>query len=61
MEDTQLFRLVGKTVTKKIPCDHVDGQSVVYWEDIEQVFPGVQHVMNGEIIVKPMRDPNRKR
>ncbi|KAF9365053.1 hypothetical protein BGX34_011542 [Mortierella sp. NVP85] len=48
MEETQLFRLAGKTATIKIPCDYVDGQNVVYWEDIEQVFPGVQHVVNGE-------------
>ncbi|KAF9362268.1 hypothetical protein BGX34_006493, partial [Mortierella sp. NVP85] len=47
--------------TKKIPCDNVDGHSVVFWEDIEQVFPGVTHVMNGEVVVKLMRDSSRNR
>jgi hypothetical protein len=61
MEETQLFRLAGRTATIKIPCDYVHGQSVVYWEDIEQVFPGVQHVVNGEVIVTLMRDSNRNR
>jgi hypothetical protein len=60
MEGAQPFRLTGST-TVKIPCDHIDGRSVIYWEDIEQVFPGVTHVMNGEAIVKLMRDSNRNR
>ena len=61
MEGTQLFRLTGSTTVKKIPCDHVDGQSVVYWGNIEQVFPGVTYIMNGDIVVKLMRDSNRNR
>jgi hypothetical protein len=59
--ETQLFRLTGKTATKTIPCDDVNGHSVIYWEDIEQVFPGVMHVTSGEVVVKLMRDSNRNR
>jgi hypothetical protein len=60
-EDTQTIRLAGNTTTKKIPCDHVNDISVIYWEDIEQVFPGVMHIMNGEVLVKLLRDSNGNR
>ncbi|KAG0272673.1 hypothetical protein BGZ96_005227, partial [Linnemannia gamsii] len=43
----------------EISCDHIDGHDIVYWEDIESAFPGVQHVKNGTIIVSLMRDSNR--
>jgi len=58
-DDTQLFRLAG--VTEEISCDLVQGQSIIYWEDIVQVFPGVKHVKNGNLSVKMMRDSNRNR
>ncbi|KAG0041945.1 hypothetical protein BGZ89_007147, partial [Linnemannia elongata] len=61
MEDTQSFRLIGNKDIEDIPCDHVAGQYIVYWEDIEQVFPGVKHVKNGKVTVTMMRDPNRLR
>ncbi|KAK3817630.1 MAG: hypothetical protein J3Q66DRAFT_431263 [Benniella sp.] len=61
MEEMQTFRLPGTTAVKKIPCDQVDGQSVIYWEDIEHFFAGVKHVMNGEAFVKLLRDSNRNR
>ncbi|KAF9344467.1 hypothetical protein BGX34_005636 [Mortierella sp. NVP85] len=60
-EDTQTFRLAGNTTTKKIPCDHVNGISVIYWEDIEQGFPGVLHIMNGEVLVTLLRGSNGNR
>ncbi|KAI8358858.1 hypothetical protein B0O80DRAFT_484924 [Mortierella sp. GBAus27b] len=61
MATTQSFRLAGSTDTEEILCNHVDGQSVVYWEDIEQVFPGIKHVKNGRVTVSLMRDSNRNR
>ncbi|KAF9350266.1 hypothetical protein BGX34_001315 [Mortierella sp. NVP85] len=61
MEDTQLFRLAGKTAVEKIPCDHVHGLTIVYWEDIERVFPGAKHIKCDGIIVNLLRDSNRKR
>ncbi|KAG0217148.1 hypothetical protein BGX31_000339 [Mortierella sp. GBA43] len=60
MEDTQLFRLIGTTYTKTIPCKRVDGQSVVLWDDIEQVFSNVQHVENRGVAVNLLRDSNRQ-
>ncbi|KAF9362270.1 hypothetical protein BGX34_006495 [Mortierella sp. NVP85] len=60
-EETQLFRLAGKTAVEKIPFDYVDGNSVIYWEDIEQVFPGVKHVKHKDVAVKLLRDSNRNR
>ncbi|KAF9924208.1 hypothetical protein BGZ65_008466, partial [Modicella reniformis] len=61
MEAIQSFRLIGKTAIEEITCDRVDGQGVIYWEDIEDIFPGVKHVKNGNVIVKFQRDSNRKR
>ncbi|KAG0197359.1 hypothetical protein BGX33_000724, partial [Mortierella sp. NVP41] len=51
MEETQSFRLTGTTKIVKIPIQHVDGQTVVYWKSIEQVFPGVQCVKNGDVAI----------
>jgi hypothetical protein len=58
-DDTQLFRLAG--ATEEIPCDRVHGQSIIYWEDIVQVYPGVKHVKNGNLSVKMLRDSNEVR
>ena len=61
MEEAQSFRWIGKTDIEKITLGHVDGQNVVYWEDIEQVFPGVRYIKNGEVTVSIMRDANQIR
>ncbi|KAF9930089.1 hypothetical protein BGZ67_005993 [Mortierella alpina] len=47
MNEPQSFRLIGRKEIVTIPVQYVDGQSVVSWEIIEQVFPGVQCVKNG--------------
>ncbi|KAK3817666.1 MAG: hypothetical protein J3Q66DRAFT_388177 [Benniella sp.] len=57
----QLFRLTGNTAIEKIPCDHVNGDTIIYWEDIEQVFPGVKQVKNGDTTIKLLRDSNENR
>ncbi len=49
MEETQSFRLMGTTDIVKIPVQHVDGRAVVYWDSIEQIFPGVKGVKNGDV------------
>ncbi|KAF9952951.1 hypothetical protein BGZ72_005794 [Mortierella alpina] len=46
---------------EELPCDQIDGQNIIYWEDIEHAFPGVQKVKNGRVVVKMMRDSNRTR
>ncbi|KAG0313590.1 hypothetical protein BGZ99_008727 [Dissophora globulifera] len=51
MKDAQSFRLAGTTQILKIPIQHVDGQSVVYWDRIEQAFPGVKQVKNGDVAI----------
>ncbi|KAI8597464.1 hypothetical protein EDD21DRAFT_216054 [Dissophora ornata] len=61
MEGHQAFRVAGTTTVRNINIDHIDGQNIIYWEDIEQAFPGVQHVQNGEFVVKLLRDHNRIR
>jgi hypothetical protein len=51
-----VFRLLGTPDTKGITCELVDGENVVFWEDIEQVFPGVTCIANGITVVSLMRD-----
>ncbi|KAG0283453.1 hypothetical protein BGZ96_012183, partial [Linnemannia gamsii] len=51
MKETQSFRLIGTTEVIKIPVQQVDGQNVVYWESIEQVFPGVKCVKNDNVAI----------
>lgn len=58
MEETQSFRLIGTTDIEEIICYYVGEQRVVYWEDIEQVFPNVKHVKNGNVTASLMRDAN---
>ncbi|KAG0050177.1 hypothetical protein BGZ83_005043 [Gryganskiella cystojenkinii] len=62
MQETQLFRIAGTTIDiKSIEVDKVNGQNVIYWEDIEHIYPGVQNVCNGSSVVKLLRDTNRTR
>ncbi|KAF9538172.1 hypothetical protein EC957_007124, partial [Mortierella hygrophila] len=44
---------------EEIPCDLVNGHYVVSWEDIDNVFPGVDRVKNGNVSVNLMKDSNR--
>ncbi|KAF9279704.1 hypothetical protein BGZ88_012603 [Linnemannia elongata] len=61
MDETQSFRIAGTSDVKNIDVDIVNGQSVIYWEDIEQVFPRAGHICNGSSVVKLVRDSNRAR
>ncbi|KAG0058131.1 hypothetical protein BGZ89_001533, partial [Linnemannia elongata] len=55
MEDTQSFHLIESTDTVEITLHHVDGQNIVYWEDIERIFPRVKRVCNGSSVIKFLR------
>ncbi|CAO3568753.1 unnamed protein product [Mortierella alpina] len=50
-DQSQPFRVVGTTQVLKIPIQHIDGQKVVYWESIEQVFPGVKCVKKADVAI----------
>ncbi|KAI8604594.1 hypothetical protein EDD21DRAFT_411928 [Dissophora ornata] len=56
MADTQSFRLIGQLDIEKIPLSNINGQNIVYWSDIQQIFPGVKHLKNGDVAVTMMRD-----
>ncbi|KAG0222217.1 hypothetical protein B0O80DRAFT_429027 [Mortierella sp. GBAus27b] len=56
MHAAQAFRLSGTTNIKTIPYELAGDQSVVYWEDIEQVFPGVQYIENNGVTLNFVRD-----
>ncbi|KAF9571191.1 hypothetical protein EC968_000879 [Mortierella alpina] len=51
MGENQSFRLIGTTDIVTIPIQHANGQDLVCWEDIDQVFPGVKSVKNGDVPV----------
>jgi hypothetical protein len=61
MEDTQSFRLVESSDTMEITLHHVDGQNIVYWEDIERVFPGAKRIHSGSSVIKFLRGVNSQR
>ncbi|KAG0287935.1 hypothetical protein BGZ97_006950, partial [Linnemannia gamsii] len=62
MAEFQSFRIAGTTTaTENIDVDTINGLNVIFWEDIEQVFPRVQHIRNGSSVVKLLRDSNRAR
>ena len=61
MEKTQPFRLIGNKDILEILVNTVDGQDVVYWEDIEQVFPGAKHVQKGKVAIIMSRDSDGNR
>ncbi|KAF9559055.1 hypothetical protein EC968_006752 [Mortierella alpina] len=52
MSETQSFQLLGTTDIVEIPIQHMDDQNIVYWESIEQVFPGVKCVKNDDVPVQ---------
>ncbi|KAG9067448.1 hypothetical protein KI688_012231 [Linnemannia hyalina] len=60
MEDAQSFRLIETMDTMEITLNHVDGQNIVYWEDIEKVFPGVKRVSNGYSVTKFLRGSDQQ-
>ena len=61
MEDTRSFRLIETTDTVEITINHVDGQNIIYWEDIEQAFPGVKRVRSGKSMIKFLRGSDQQR
>ena len=61
MEENQSFRLFRKTDIVEIPVSNIGGQKIVYWDDIEEVFPGVQYIQNGKAAVTKLKDSDGKR
>ncbi|GJJ70243.1 hypothetical protein EMPS_02592 [Entomortierella parvispora] len=58
MKQTQAFRVAGTTSVENISIDSIHGQNVIFWENIEQVFPGVRVVKCGDVVINILRDPN---
>ncbi|KAK3817462.1 MAG: hypothetical protein J3Q66DRAFT_400800 [Benniella sp.] len=58
MVTTQSFRLLGKPDIKDIAYDQFDGENVVFWEDIEQVFPSIKYITNGNTIIPTVKGSN---
>ncbi|KAG0041772.1 hypothetical protein BGZ89_007242, partial [Linnemannia elongata] len=44
----------------EINLHHVGGQNIIYWEDIERVFPGVKRVLNGSSAIKFLPGSNQQ-
>ncbi|KAG0231637.1 hypothetical protein B0O80DRAFT_484960 [Mortierella sp. GBAus27b] len=60
MDMIQSFRLSGSTDIVNIPCFDDDGQNVIYWDDVQHVFPEVQYVKSGDVAVVRLRDSINK-
>ncbi|KAF9945786.1 hypothetical protein BGZ72_000961, partial [Mortierella alpina] len=58
MEENQSVRLIETTETAKITLNHVDGQTMVHWDEFEQVFPGAKRVHNGTSVITFHRNSN---
>jgi hypothetical protein len=58
MDDTQSFRLVETSDSMEITLHHVDGQNIIYWEDIEHIFPGVKRIHRGNSAIRFLRRPD---
>jgi len=61
MGRNQAFRVIETTTVKYIAVDHVNGHDVIFWEDIERVFPTVNLVQRGCVVINMMRDANGAR
>jgi len=61
MDETPSFRLIETTDTIEITLNHIDGQNIVNWEDIEQAFPGVKRIRNGSSVIKFLRGSDQQR
>jgi hypothetical protein len=61
MITTQSFQVPGKPDITDIICNQIGGENVVVWEDIEQAFPRVKCITNGNTVISMMRDSDRKR
>ncbi|KAG0255402.1 hypothetical protein BGZ95_005767, partial [Linnemannia exigua] len=61
MEETQSFRLNGATDILEITVSCIGGQNIVYWDDIEEVFPAASHVLNGKVVVNRLKDSEGNR
>ncbi|KAF9945872.1 hypothetical protein BGZ72_000908, partial [Mortierella alpina] len=61
MKTTQLFRLIGTEDIVEIALRQINGQNVILWDDIEEIFPGVKRIMNGTVAINKLKDASLKR
>ncbi|KAG0263798.1 hypothetical protein BGZ95_003721 [Linnemannia exigua] len=60
MVNTQSSRLIETMETVEITLNHVEGQNIVSWEDIEQAFPGAKRIRNGSSVIKFLRTSDQQ-
>ncbi|KAG0221090.1 hypothetical protein BGX31_010198, partial [Mortierella sp. GBA43] len=60
MDATQSFRLFGGTDIRVLFCDQHEGQNVIYWEDILEVFPGARYVKDGNNVIKKLKGSGKE-
>ncbi|GJJ69292.1 uncharacterized protein EMPS_01638 [Entomortierella parvispora] len=61
MEETQSFRVFGRTDVVEIAVNQVDGSKVVFWDNIEQVFRRLAYVKKGKVAVPHKRDSDNNK
>ena len=59
MGHTQTFRHPGNPVRiVKIDVHQVRDHNVVFWKDVEIIFPGVRHVQKAHVVITEQKDEN---
>jgi len=61
MDKFQRFRLTGQPKVEKILCAPMKGYDVIFWDDIQQVYPDVKHVKCEDVTVSLLRDLDHRR
>ena len=56
-----MLRLLGGTDIEELIVVYVDGEHVVFWQDIEDLFPGVQRVKDGRVTISKLRSSKGNR
>lgn len=47
-----IYPLIKTMDTVELTLTHVGGQTIVSWDDIERVFPGMKRVQDGRSAIK---------
>lgn len=59
--EIQHFRLSGTTEIHGIVCSRIKDRNLVFWEDIEELFPEIQYLKHGDVLVTRLRDSDGRR
>jgi len=57
MEKNQAFRVAeSANEIEYLAVDHVQGHDVIFWREIQEVFPKVKHVRHGRVVLSKLKE-----